>query len=123
MPVYKIENNVVVFVWDSINSLKELKNKYGLEGSEFHVGVASPGQVLTKSGEFKHPVNISHDNAEIKANAIRIRRDTLLSESDWTQLPDIPKEIKNVWKIYRQELRDITKQPEFPNSIVWPSKP
>lgn len=49
---------------------------------------------------------------------IRVERNRLLSDCDWTQLPDAPVDAA-VWATYRQELRDITEQPN-PFSIVWP---
>lgn len=53
------------------------------------------------------------------------QRNVLLAESDWTQLADVPlpAEEKAAWAAYRQQLRDITAQPGFPNSIIWPVKP
>lgn len=47
-----------------------------------------------------------------------VLRDSLLEESDWTQMPDSPlsEERKGAWAEYRQELRDITKQEGFPNN-------
>jgi hypothetical protein len=53
---------------------------------------------------------------------VREKRDKLLQETDWTQLPDIPQETKNLWESYRQELRDITKQSD-PHNIIWPTLP
>ena len=55
---------------------------------------------------------------------IRYERQTLLLESDWTQLGDVnlTAEKKLEWQTYRQELRDITKQPD-PKNISWPIKP
>lgn len=55
---------------------------------------------------------------------VRSKRNLLLSESDWTQLPDAPisSENKGQWIFYRQTLRDITNVPS-PNLIVWPHKP
>lgn len=54
-----------------------------------------------------------------------LARDALLQESDWTQLPDVPMtdELRDQWRVYRQDLRDITSQPGFPNNINWPIKP
>lgn len=54
--------------------------------------------------------------------AIRAQRDLLCAESDWTQLPDVPASLKDKWAVYRQELRDITKQPD-PFNIIWPAAP
>lgn len=55
---------------------------------------------------------------------IRARRNILLSETDWTQLPDssISNEKKIQYSVYRQQLRDVTNQPD-PKNIVWPTKP
>jgi hypothetical protein len=63
---------------------------------------------------------------------IRDIRNTLLLESDWTQLEDSPLSVtaKKSWKIYRQELRDITNQPIdssieeiVPHLVTFPTKP
>jgi hypothetical protein len=54
---------------------------------------------------------------------IRAKRDILLVETDWTQLPDVPTSTRERWASYRQSLRDITDQPGFPETVVWPTKP
>ena len=59
---------------------------------------------------------------EDKWEEVRILRNELLLECDWTQLADIPTETKELWQTYRHELRDITSQSN-PFSIVWPLKP
>ena len=53
---------------------------------------------------------------------IRIERNQLLAECDWTQLSDVSQTIKDLWTIYRQQLRDITNQ-QNPFNIEWPVKP
>lgn len=57
------------------------------------------------------------------AARLRQRRDVLLTASDWTQMPDVPLATKTAWANYRQELRDITKQPGWPMNISWPKAP
>lgn len=66
----------------------------------------------------------SRRSAEYDKNAVVVRaqRNTLLSDCDWTQVADAPVD-KAAWSTYRQSLRDITTQPDFPWSIVWPNKP
>jgi hypothetical protein len=59
----------------------------------------------------------------LKADGIRLKRSNLLQQTDWTQLPDVPLETSNRYKNYRQSLRDITKQPGFPEDIIWPELP
>lgn len=53
---------------------------------------------------------------------IRSHRNKLLSETDWTQLPDnsLSQEQKDQWVGYRQKLRDIT---EDVNNVQWPRRP
>jgi len=53
---------------------------------------------------------------------IKSIRNYRLKESDWTQLPDAPVD-REAWAIYRQALRDITKQTNYPYNIVWPQPP
>lgn len=53
---------------------------------------------------------------------VRSRRNQLLLESDWTQLSDAQIANKDDWKVYRQNLRDITEATN-PDSIAWPVKP
>lgn len=52
---------------------------------------------------------------------VRNHRNSALQSTDWTQLPDSPAD-KAAYEVYRQELRDVTKQTD-PFNIVWPVKP
>lgn len=58
-----------------------------------------------------------------KAQEVREQRNQLLQESDWTQGKDILDSLSSIWAVYRQKLRDISKQVEFPWNVVWPTKP
>jgi len=60
---------------------------------------------------------------EAKAKGIREQRDLLLDESDFAVLPDAPVTDVEEWKTYRQALRDIPQQPDFPTEVTWPEKP
>jgi len=53
---------------------------------------------------------------------LRLERNRLLKESDWTQLADAPVD-KAAWATYRQELRDLPTQENFPDNIVYPTIP
>jgi hypothetical protein len=57
-----------------------------------------------------------------QAEGMRKQRNEKLSECDWTQVDDAPVD-KAAWATYRQALRDVTNQAEFPWTITWPSKP
>jgi len=69
--------------------------------------------------EFMAPENL------VDERVIRLERNRLLSESDWTQLADVnlSADEKTHWNKYRQDLRDITKQDEYPKNIKWPLMP
>jgi hypothetical protein len=59
---------------------------------------------------------------------LRQKRNTLLSASDWTQLPDttLTTAEKTAWMNYRTELRNITdglKTVEDVNGVSFPVKP
>ena len=56
------------------------------------------------------------------ATAARAKRDAILNQSDWTQVADAPVD-QAVWATYRQALRDITAQANFPETIDWPAVP
>lgn len=78
----------------------------------------SNGHILpnqTKPTDGKIIDNVSTDEI---ANDVRRYRNSLLSESDWTQLDDVPLNAEQVqaWRVYRQELRDF---PEQINYIDW----
>lgn len=56
------------------------------------------------------------------ASQIRSKRNDLLVSSDWTQISDATVD-KTIWATYRQELRNITNQADFPWTVLWPTKP
>ena len=56
------------------------------------------------------------------AAEVRTERDAKLTESDWTKVVDAPVD-QVAWATYRQALRDIPEQAEFPNTINWPTEP
>ena len=63
-------------------------------------------------------MNEQFDITQMLLQAVRHRRNQLLSDSDWTVLPDSPKD-KNAWEVYRQQLRDITNDPRIDQLTGW----
>ena len=68
------------------------------------------------------------DGADDRAAAAnRDTRNQLLSDSDWTQIPDsaLTDEAKALWVTYRTALRDLTAHANWPNleGADWPTKP
>jgi len=78
-------------------------------------------QKLVNNKIYKKINNVNKTSELIKL------RNFLLNNSDWTQIPDsynkLTDEDKLLYKEYRQNLRDITKQKGWPNNIDWPKDP
>ena len=73
----------------------------------------------------KEPALFSGEELDELAATVRVRRDELIAETDYLMMPDYPiqPEQRDSWEIYRQSLRDITRQKGFPKEILWPEKP
>jgi hypothetical protein len=56
---------------------------------------------------------------------LRTERNTLLTESDWTQYNDSPmaNEAKAEWAVHRQLLRDLPENTDDPANPSWPEAP
>lgn len=56
-------------------------------------------------------------------SALQTEKDRRLRDSDWTQLPDVPKVDKAAWATYRQALRDLKQNTTDPANPKWPTPP
>lgn len=77
--------------------------------------ISSNGDIV----EFVPPLGPSEEEIALK---VRSKRNSLLSSSDWTQLPDAPVD-QAAWANYRQNLRNIPNQEGFPENVIWPIEP
>jgi len=76
---------------------------------------------LTVDSEGNVTSFVLRDSGEVSPwDEVRTVRDSLLRETDWTQLPDVSLATREKYTSYRQALRDITLQLD-PLKIVWPS--
>lgn len=114
-----LEANSVMVVqhWESFDSSSEV-----LESSEPYI---KEGKVYTYTKRPKTLIELQQDEVNVltaKENEVRAKRNQLLKDSDWTQVADAPVN-KQDWAEYRQQLRDITLQDNFPNDVVFPNLP
>jgi len=58
-----------------------------------------------------------------QAKSVRTDRNKRLADCDWTQLDDFVGTNKLAWATYRQALRDVPAQAEFPWDVQWPTAP
>lgn len=66
---------------------------------------------------------MTNETASNLVSDIKTKRNRILYETDWTQMPDVTLANKAAWAAYRQELRDITTQAGYPTEITWPTPP
>ena len=67
---------------------------------------------------------------EEQAKSVRADRDKRLADCDWVTIKAVDAsndglgiQLPQVWIDYRQALRDITEQPNFPWDVTWPDAP
>lgn len=95
------------------------------EGTPVWTQDETRGRYVTQVWNVRDMTPAEKDAAtEEQWNMVRSERDWKLQQSDWTQLPDVPltAEQKAEWVTYRQQLRDVTNQPD-PFNITWPVAP
>lgn len=85
-------------------------------------------EIILLSSEEEIRQAILEATFENRMNNLRMRRNQLLQQSDWTQTTDSPlsENEKNSWKAYRKALRDIPETisgNQDPNEIEFPSTP
>ena len=106
--------------------------------ARFTMNAEDYDQIIWHSDDITKPT-LSEINAKIKEleaaepmRLLRMERDRLLKETDWTQGYDVPVGIKTNYTSYRQELRDLpskfnpiidTTSITGITSITWPTKP
>ena len=125
--------NIHAFQWYGDDIGGEIE--YKPEGNIF--GRKPPNDRITELGDWERLVTFFYEEkqrrldaklaAEAAAEASRDYwaefrgiRDSLLFQSDWTQLADVslPDDQKNAWSIYRQQLRDLPENIEDPKPMV-----
>lgn len=121
----------------NVNSIKSI---HGEDCFALEEICSSPDSMYYKNGEFiNYPIkpigNYIFDfdkeswvlNIEEEANSIRLARNNLLEQTDWTDTLSAKNRLGKIqyqqWQEYRQSLRDIPQQKDFPLTIVWPTKP
>ncbi len=72
--------------------------------------------------DLKSPHDLETVPAEHFSERMRLHRDRLLVESDWTQLPDAPVD-RAAWAKYRQALRDFPAKWTPAPTVTFPEAP
>jgi hypothetical protein len=118
-----------------VSALEALKPKseWTLRG-ETYADVEWLDKSQTKPTEAEVNAKIAELEAAEPTRQVRVIRDRLLAESDWTQNRDVVLLNDTTWQQYRQDLRDLPASASFTpsldsngdldmSSVTWPLKP
>lgn len=116
--------NTVVYIHEEIENTRLFMETtfYDFSSSSFQSRDPQPNSIAVwENGAWTW-------NHEDFLNLVRSERSNRLYACDWTQLPDSPlsDEDKELWRTYRQQLRDITNDLSGISSldeITWPESP
>lgn len=124
-----------VYYYEKINEDKSITNyttvtklAYALNWQDNHVLITETEVSEVNGWTFLKgyaPKKTEQQKLNELATTIRSKRNALLAETDYLLMPDYPisKEYSEKVKEYRQQLRDITKQENFPENVVFPDFP
>lgn len=116
----RVKDNRGVAIYDKENQTAYTHKTLDPIGSKYTL--LSPPSIHHKFNGSAWELDVNFHKAEL-SRAARIQRDQLLSACDWTQVSDSPQFGNDAWRGYRQDLREITSQPGFPEMIDWPVAP
>ena len=109
------------------------KAQFVLRGDTY-AGLEWLDENQTKPTEDELNAKITELEASEPTRQVRVIRDRLLAESDWTQNRDVVLLNDTTWQQYRQDLRDLPASASFTpsldsngdldmSSVTWPTKP
>lgn len=131
------ERNFVIF--NNLESVEEVETEDGVKYvyDTYHFKTSANQKYVEDNAEYLYGL-VKQAEYDKLANEIREKRNRLLDESDKYMaldrldldtssalkfLASLTNIFKNNYATYRQQLRDITKQPNFPYDVVFPKKP
>lgn len=122
---YKDKNKCDIIFYNNIKEITENEEvKYIYDMYRITINSrANLEQILEDEKEYTRWLELAKKQEYNKlAEEIRAKRDMLLAETDWTQVTDtaLTKSEQAKYKEYRQKLRDIPEQPEFPYNVIFP---
>lgn len=133
IPTSSFEGTIRAVHWSDTDKHVEFTNSYRqLTDADVNVYV-TPYIMLFRAEQTRlaKEENDKLDDATYCAEQVRAVRDNLLARTDYLLMPDYPLSVtdKTTIEVYRQALRDITKDPSFPwtgtpvENIPWPKNP
>lgn len=127
------EGTIRALHWTATDKHVEFESSYReLTDNDFNTFVLPYILLFKEAEEDNRKQEIAQQNdPDFCAQQIRERRDSLISQTDYMLMQDYPLSVddKKNMEVYRQALRDITKDPSFPwtgtpvENVPWPKNP
>lgn len=115
-----VENDIAFSIVDYIPNIPSTVKYYEVSGEDYRNFLDNDYKFNSKTEKLEPP---SEEKIIEKLwQNVRNKRNSLLSYSDWTTLPDAPID-KELWYKYRQKLRDIPNDFSDPREVVFPEEP
>ena len=119
--LYEKATGKIVSVVQSTDRPQEFDDALGYtdfpEDADQHCCVVSDGVVTHKAD-----ADLEQEDIARAWLMLRRKRASMLSHSDWTQVPDAPVD-QAAWAEYRQALRDLPANTTDPRNPNWPTTP
>lgn len=119
-----IRNDIAIITfYENVEEIIEEENtKYNYNCYELKMQNKENLKEEIKNNYEKYLAIAKNEEKKTLASEIREKRDKLLLETDKYLLDDFPitNEEREKYKLYRQALRDITKQVDFPYNVEFP---
>ena len=121
MTIEKRESRTIVGLYDLFNIVEEEKDEETIYIYNYYEVVIEDREVTDK--DYDRLLEAARETEyNLLAKTIRDKRDKLLANTDWSMMADVTMEEqkRESYRTYRQALRDITKQEDFPYSVIFP---
>ncbi len=121
MVIEEINGRTIVGLYDLDNIIEETRDEETIYKYNYYEIIIEDREISDE--DYPRLIEAARVTEYIKlAKEIREKRDKLLADTDWTMMADVNMEVEKREKYvnYRQELRDITKQEDFPYNVTFP---
>jgi hypothetical protein len=117
--IYELDHNRIY-----TGNSRQISDREGRKRNWIHTDTPPPEGVAQWQDEYGWAVLPEYPQPTAGEIAVKMRaeRDSKLVETDWTQVLDAAVD-QAAWANYRQALRDVPQQDDFPNTVVWPEQP
>jgi hypothetical protein len=117
---FPVVNDEFDFVETQIQNFQPIQ--YFFDGNELKTRDLPPNQFYIWNNGWVLDENLWKNN---QSELAKQQRDELLASTDWIVIKakENDGEVPQIWKNYRQSLRDIPQQSGYPLDIVWPTIP